>query len=75
MRTLAFAIASAALVLGPMVPVAGAQTFSSGIASVPAQTQNATPIIRTGCGGGWGFCPPYKTKVCGHYHCWCRPCG
>lgn len=72
MRKLAMTLAAAAFVLGSMA-IANAQ--SQGAGSIHALAQNATPIVKHSACGGWGpFCPPGRTRVCGPYRCWCRPC-
>jgi hypothetical protein len=74
MRKIALSLASA-LVMGSMTLGAGADPLSPGAAYLHSlMQQNAAPISRIGCGGGWGMCPPGRTRVCGHWHCWCRPC-
>jgi hypothetical protein len=48
--------------------------LTTGAGSFHAQIQNATPLKQAAC-NGWGpFCPPGRTRVCGPYRCWCRPC-
>jgi len=63
MRKLTIILAAAAFVLGSMAITANAQTQAPGAASIHAQIQNATPVIRKaacngrtgvyGCGPGW----------------------
>jgi hypothetical protein len=46
-----------------------------GASSLRQAAQNATPIVKEAACRGWGhFCPPGRTRVCGPYRCWCRPC-
>jgi len=68
-------LTAAALLLGPAVIGAQAQTQTPGAARLNAQAQNAT-IIRPAACGGWGaHCPPGRTWTCNGYgRCWCRPC-
>jgi hypothetical protein len=74
MRKLALTVSAALLVLGSMALSANAQTQSAGAASVHA-LQNATPVItKAACGGFGPYCGPGRTRVCGPYRCWCRPC-
>ena len=63
MKHLTITSIAAALVLGSLAIAANAQTQLAGAASIHAQTQNATPIIKKaacngrtggmGCGPGW----------------------
>jgi hypothetical protein len=63
MKKLTVTLAAAAFALGSMAIAANAQTQSAGAASIHAQTQNATPIVKQaacngrtggmGCGPGW----------------------
>ncbi len=72
MRKLAMTLTAAAFVLGSMALTANAQTQQPG--SFHPLAPNATPITKAAC-WGWGpFCPPGRTRVCGPYRCWCRPC-
>jgi hypothetical protein len=72
MRKITMTLAAAAFLLGAMT-VANAQTQVPGASSIQAQAQNATPIIKTGC-GHWGRCPPGRHWVCGRFHCGCALC-
>jgi hypothetical protein len=76
MRKLTLTFTAAALALGTMVLTANAQT--QGAASLRAQLQNATPIVKVYCRGGgpnqgWA-CGPGLRRVCDRFRCWCRPC-
>jgi hypothetical protein len=73
MRKLLLGLASTALILGFTLVAANAQTMSPAAGNFSA-IHNASPAIKAGCRGGWGFCPPGRTRVCGNLHCWCRPC-
>jgi len=74
MRKLTMTLAAAALILGTMAAGANAQTQSAGAASFHAQIKNATPLKEAACRGFGPYCGPGFTRVCGPYHCWCRPC-
>jgi hypothetical protein len=74
MRKLALTVSATLLVLGSMALSASAQTQSTGAASVHA-LKNATPVVtQAACRGFGPYCGPGYTRVCGPYHCWCRPC-
>jgi hypothetical protein len=65
---------SAILLAGSLPGKVDAQT-SRGAATLPAQTQNFTPIEKAACGPRWGrWCGPYHHRVCGPRRCWCAPC-
>jgi hypothetical protein len=79
MRKYAVGFAAATLVLGSLALTASAQTQAPGAASLHAQLQNATPIIKRvdcrgttgshGCGPGWVWaCGPYGGN-CRCVHC------
>jgi hypothetical protein len=72
MAKLAITLAAAALFLGSFAWQADAQT--QGAASIHAQAQNATPIVKAACGAPGRFCPPGMRRVCGPARCWCAPC-
>lgn len=77
MRKLTMTLTAAALVLGTMAISANAQTQAPGAASVHAQLQNATPIIKqAACNGTTGVygCGPGWVRRCGYYGCRCVPC-
>jgi len=77
MRKLSMTLTAAALVLGTMAISANAQTQAPGAASVHAQLQNATPIIKqAACNGTTGAygCGPGWVRRCGYYGCRCVPC-
>jgi hypothetical protein len=66
-------IATAMLLTGALTWSAEA-AGSQGAASISKAAKNFTPIQHAAC-GGWGpSCPPGRTRVCGPYRCWCRPC-
>jgi hypothetical protein len=78
MRKLTLTLTAAALALGTMALTANAQTLQPGAASLHAQLQNATPIVKVYCRGGgpnqgWA-CGPGFARVCSRFRCWCRPC-
>ena len=65
---------TAILLAGTLTGKVEAQT-SRAAATLPAQTQNFTPIAKAACGPRWGrWCPPYRHRVCGPRRCWCAPC-
>jgi hypothetical protein len=73
MKKLALTLTATALVLGTMAITANAQTQAPGAASLHAQVQNATPIIKKaacdgytgvrGCGPGWTWSGYYRRCV------------
>jgi hypothetical protein len=68
-----FAIA-AILLAGAFTFKADAQ-ISRGAATIPAQSQNFTPIEKAACGpfaGRW--CGPFHRRVCRWGRCWCAHC-
>jgi hypothetical protein len=68
-----FAIA-AILLAGTFTYRADAQ-ISRGAATLPAQSQNFTPIEKAACGpfvGRW--CGPFHRRVCRWGRCWCAHC-
>jgi hypothetical protein len=76
MRKLALTLTAAALALGMTALTASAQTQSPGAASLHAQANNFTPVVKHVACGGWGpHCRPGWTWTCGPYgRCWCRRC-
>jgi hypothetical protein len=57
---------------GSLAWQAEAQTLRGPGGVDPAQ--NYTPIEKAAC-QGWGrWCRPGWVRVCGPFHCWCRPC-
>jgi hypothetical protein len=76
MKKITLTLTAAALVLGSMVLSANAQSQALGAASLHAQIQNATPIVKqAACRGFGAHCPPGYLWTCGPYgRCWCRPC-
>jgi len=74
MGKLAITLAAAALMVGSLALTANAAQ-PLGASSLQQAAQNATPIAKDAACRGWGrFCPPGRTRVCGPYRCWCRPC-
>ncbi len=81
MRKLTLTLTAAAFALGTMAFAVNAQTQQLGAASLHAQLQNATPIVRQiACNGRWGpWCRPGWVRRCrrgfyGYRHCRCVPC-
>jgi len=72
MGKFAISLAAAALMLGSVALTAQAQTQGAG--TINTQTQNATMIHKTSCGGMGRHCPPGRHWVCGPNRCWCAPC-
>ena len=74
MRKLTMCLLAAAA-LSASAMTAQAQTLAPGAAGFHALAQNATPIVTRAACQGWGpYCRPGFVRVCGPYHCWCRPC-
>ena len=75
MKKLTLTLTVTALVLGSMVLSANAQTQALGAASIHAQVQNATPIVKqAACRGRNAHCGSGWTWVCAYGVCACRPC-
>jgi hypothetical protein len=81
MKRLALTLTAATLVLGMTALTSGAQTQQQGAASLRAQLNNATPIVKpVACNGTWGpWCGPGWVRRCwrgpfGVVHCRCVPC-
>jgi hypothetical protein len=77
MKKLTLTLAAVALALGSMAMTASAQTQAPGVASLHAQLQNATPIVKqVACNGTTGIygCGPGWVRRCGYYGCRCVPC-
>jgi hypothetical protein len=56
------------------IAMAGALVLASLAFTAQAQTQGATIIHKTACGGFGRWCPPGMRRVCGPARCWCAPC-
>jgi hypothetical protein len=76
MKKITLTLTAATLILGSMALSANAQSQALGAASLHAQIQNATPILKqAACRGFGSHCPPGYVWTCGYYgRCWCRPC-
>jgi hypothetical protein len=80
MKRFALTLTAATLVLGMTVLTASAQTQSPGAASLHAQANSFTPIVRhTACGGPGPYCGPGWVRRCwrgpfGVPHCRCVRC-
>src|SRR5664280_535331 len=70
--SVAFTVAVAIILISSLAWKADAQT-SRGAATIPAQSQNFTPIEKAACGPFWGpRCGPFHHWVCGpRGRCWC----
>jgi hypothetical protein len=73
--SVAFTVAVAIILISSLAWKADAQT-SRGAATIPAQSQNFTPIEKAACGPFWGSrCGPFHHWVCGpRDRCWCAHC-
>jgi hypothetical protein len=75
MKKLTLAAATAALMLATTALSVEAQTQQQGAAGFHRLVQNATPITKANCHGGWGrWCGPGHHRVCGPNRCWCAVC-
>ena len=73
--SVAFTVAVAIILISSLAWKADAQT-SRGAATIPAQSQNFTPIEKAACGPFWGpRCGPFHHCGCGpRGRCWCAHC-
>jgi hypothetical protein len=75
LEKLTMTLTAALLVLGTMAMSASAQTQAPGAASLHAQIQKATPVVKqAACRGRGPHCAPGWTWTCGPFGCACRPC-
>ena len=70
-----FTAAVAIILISSLAWKADAQT-TRGATTIPAQSQNFTPIEKAACGPFWGpRCGPFHHWVCGpRGRCWCAHC-
>lgn len=74
MRRLVVTLSTTAVILLAGSLVSNAQ-ITRGAASLPAASQNFTPIEKAACGPNWGrWCGPYHHRVCRYGRCWCAHC-
>jgi hypothetical protein len=74
MRRLVVTLSAAAAIMVAGTLTSGAQ-ITRGAASLPAASQNFTPIEQAACGPHRGrYCGPWHHRVCRNGYCWCAHC-
>ena len=69
-----FAATAAVFCVGALAWNADAQT-TRGAEAIANAINNLSPIEKVACGPYWGrWCPPWHTRVCGRWRCWCARC-